>query len=309
MKQEKPLYGGQAVVEGVMFAGKTHSVTAIRRTDGTIEYFSAPRRANPTLAAFKKIPFVRGIVAIIEASATGAKHLQFASERYDVALGEEQTEAESSSNLTLILGAAAIGVLSFLFAKTVFTLIPALLAAAFKPLIPGKTGQILLEGAFKLALLLGYIYFISLTPLVKRVFQYHGAEHKVINAYEAGWPLTVEHVQRASRLHYRCGSSFILFTVIVGLFLYLFMPTDPLWLRIVNRLALIPVVLGVSFEVLQFTNKWRDIPLLRWLGYPGLWLQRLTTKEPDDDQVEVAIASFQQLLRLEAEAEAKKAVQ
>ncbi|KFL16371.1 membrane protein, partial [Geobacillus stearothermophilus] len=304
-----PLYGGQAVVEGVMFAGKTHSVTAIRRTDGTIEYFSAPRRANPTLAAFKKIPFVRGIVAIIEASATGAKHLQFASERYDVAPGEEQTEAESSSNLTLILGAAAIGVLSFLFAKTVFTLIPALLAAAFKPLIPGKTGQILLEGAFKLALLLGYIYFISLTPLVKRVFQYHGAEHKVINAYEAGWPLTVEHVQRASRLHYRCGSSFILFTVIVGLFLYLFVPTDPLWLRIVNRLALIPVVLGVSFEVLQFTNKWRDIPLLRWLGYPGLWLQRLTTKEPDDDQVEVAIASFQQLLRLEAEAEAKKAVQ
>ncbi|MED4878322.1 DUF1385 domain-containing protein [Anoxybacillus geothermalis] len=309
MKQEKPLYGGQAVVEGVMFAGKTHSVTAIRRTDGTIEYFSALRRANPTLAAFKKIPFVRGIVAIIEASATGAKHLQFASERYDVAPGEEQTEAESSSNLTLILGAAAIGVFSFLFAKTVFTLIPALLAAAFKPLIPGKTGQILLEGAFKLALLLGYIYFISLTPLVKRVFQYHGAEHKVINAYEAGWPLTVEHVQRASRLHYRCGSSFILFTVIVGLFLYLFVPTDPLWLRIVNRLALIPVVLGVSFEVLQFTNKWRDIPLLRWLGYPGLWLQRLTTKEPDDDQVEVAIASFQQLLRLEAEAEAKKAVQ
>ncbi|MED4924549.1 DUF1385 domain-containing protein [Anoxybacillus geothermalis] len=309
MKQEKPLYGGQAVVEGVMFAGKTHSVTAIRRTDGTIEYFSAPRRANPTLAAFKKIPFVRGIVAIIEASANGAKHLQFASERYDVAPGEEQTEAESSSKLTLILGAAAIGVLSFLFAKTVFTLIPALLAAAFKPLIPGKTGQILLEGAFKLALLLGYIYFISLTPLVKRVFQYHGAEHKVINAYEAGWPLTVEHVQRASRLHYRCGSSFILFTVIVGLFLYLFVPTDPLWLRIANRLALIPVVLGVSFEVLQFTNKWRDIPLLRWLGYPGLWLQRLTTKEPDDDQVEVAIASFQQLLRLEAEAEAKKAVQ
>ncbi|ABO67691.1 MULTISPECIES: DUF1385 domain-containing protein [Geobacillus] len=311
MKQmDKPLYGGQAVIEGVMFAGKTHSVTAVRRNDGTIEYFSLPRRANPTLAAFKKIPFVRGIIAIIEASANGAKHLQFASERYEVAPGEEQEAVEeSSSKLTLILGAAAIGVLSFLFAKTIFTLIPALAAASFKPLVPGKTGQILLEGVFKLALLLGYIYFISLTPLVKRVFQYHGAEHKVINAYEAGWPLTVEHVQRASRLHYRCGSSFILFTVIVGLFLYLFVPTDPLWLRIVNRLALIPVVLGVSFEVLQFTNKLRDVPLLRWLGYPGLWLQRLTTKEPDDAQVEVAIASFQQLLQLEAEAEAKKAAQ
>ncbi|AGE22999.1 DUF1385 domain-containing protein [Geobacillus zalihae] len=306
---EKPLYGGQAVVEGVMFAGKTHSVTAIRRHDGTIDYFTLPRRSHPTLAALKKIPFVRGIVAIIEASANGAKHLQFASEQYEASSDEKQAAEESRSKFGLILGAAVIGVLSFLFAKTIFTLVPALAADAFKPLVPGKMGQILLEGAFKLALLLGYIYFISLTPLVRRVFQYHGAEHKVINAFEAGWPLTVEHVQRASRLHYRCGSSFILFTVMISLFLYLFVPTDPLWLRIANRLALIPVVLGVSFEVLQFTNKLRDIPLLRWLGYPGLWLQRLTTKEPDDDQVEVAIASFQRLLDLEAEAERKQAVQ
>ncbi|ADI26118.1 MULTISPECIES: DUF1385 domain-containing protein [Geobacillus] len=306
---EKPLYGGQAVVEGVMFAGKTHSVTAIRRHDGTIDYFTLPRRSHPTLAALKKIPFVRGIVAIIEASANGAKHLQFASEQYEASSDEKQAAEESRSKFGLILGAAVIGVLSFLFAKTIFTLVPALAADAFKPLVPGKMGQILLEGAFKLALLLGYIYFISLTPLVRRVFQYHGAEHKVINAFEAGWPLTVEHVQRASRLHYRCGSSFILFTVMISLFLYLFVPTDPLWLRIANRLALIPVVLGVSFEVLQFTNKLRDIPLLSWLGYPGLWLQRLTTKEPDDDQVEVAIASFQRLLDLEAEAERKQAVQ
>ncbi|ASS98887.1 DUF1385 domain-containing protein [Geobacillus thermocatenulatus] len=306
---EKPLYGGQAVVEGVMFAGKTHSVTAVRRHDGTIDYFTLPRRSHPTLTALKKIPFVRGIVAIIEASANGAKHLQFASEQYEASSDEKQAAEESRSKFGLILGAAVIGVLSFLFAKTIFTLVPALAADAFKPLVPGKMGQILLEGAFKLALLLGYIHFISLTPLVRRVFQYHGAEHKVINAFEAGWPLTVEHVQRASRLHYRCGSSFILFTVMISLFLYLFVPTDPLWLRIANRLALIPIVLGVSFEVLQFTNKLRDIPLLSWLGYPGLWLQRLTTKEPDDDQVEVAIASFQRLLDLEAEAERKQAVQ
>ncbi|KAF0994542.1 DUF1385 domain-containing protein [Geobacillus sp. TFV-3] len=306
---EKPLYGGQAVVEGVMFAGKTHSVTAIRRPDGTIGYFTLPRRSHPALVALKKIPFVRGIVAIIEASANGAKHLQFASEQYESSSDDERADDESRSKFGLILGAAVIGVLSFLFAKTIFTLVPALAADAFKPLVPGKTGQILLEGAFKLMMLLGYIYFISLTPLVKRVFQYHGAEHKVINAFEAGWPLTVEHVQRASRLHYRCGSSFILFTVMISLFLYLFVPTDPLWLRIVNRLALIPVVLGVSFEILQFTNKLKDIPLLRWIGYPGLWLQRLTTKEPDDDQVEVAIASFQRLLHLEAEAERKQVVQ
>ncbi|MFC4182891.1 DUF1385 domain-containing protein [Saccharococcus thermophilus] len=301
-KVTKPMYGGQAVIEGVMFAGKTHSVTAVRRKDRTIEYFRLPRQANPTLAFLKKIPFVRGIVAIIEASASGAKHLQFASERYDLDPGEEealQPAKTDSPKLSLVLGVAVVGVLSFLFAKTIFTLVPVFLAACFKPLFPGKMAQILIEGAFKLVLLLAYIYFISMTPLIKRVFQYHGAEHKVINAYEAGLPLTVENVQRSSRLHYRCGSSFILFTVIVGIFIYMFVPTDPLWLRIVNRLALIPVVLGVSFEVLQFTNKLRDIPVLRWFGYPGLWLQLLTTKEPTDDQVEVAIASFQELLRLE----------
>ncbi|EZP76109.1 hypothetical protein H839_12569 [Parageobacillus genomosp. 1] len=301
-KVAKPMYGGQAVIEGVMFAGKTYSVTAIRRKDHTIEYFRLPRQANPTLAFLKKIPFVRGIVAIIEASANGAKHLQFASERYDLDPGEEealQTAKADSSKLSLVLGVAVVGVLSFLFAKTIFTLVPVFLAACFKPLFPGKMAQILLEGAFKFVLLLAYIYFISMTPLIKRVFQYHGAEHKVINAYEAELPLTVENVQRSSRLHYRCGSSFILFTVIVGIFVYMFVPTDPLWLRVVNRLALIPVVLGVSFEVLQFTNKLRDIPVLRWFGYPGLWLQLLTTKEPTDDQVEVAIASFQELLRLE----------
>ncbi len=156
---------------------------------------------------------------------------------------------------------------------------------------------------FKLLLLLSYIYAISCTPFIKRVFQYHGAEHKVINCYEQNLPVTVENVQRQSRLHYRCGSSFILFTVIVGMFVYLLVPTDPLWVRILNRLALIPVVLGISFEVLQLTNKLRDIPVLKVLGYPGLWLQLLTTKEPSDDQVEVAIASFNELLHMETKAE------
>jgi uncharacterized protein YqhQ len=239
--------------------------------------------------------------------------LQFASERYELDPNEEQALQKTktdSSKLSLVLGVAVIGVLSFLFAKTIFTLVPVFLAASLKPLFPTKMAQIFVEGAFKLALLLAYIYFISLTPLIKRVFQYHGAEHKVINAFEAGLPLTVENVQRSSRLHYRCGSSFILFTVIVGIVVYMFVPTDPLWLRVVNRLALIPVVLGISFEVLQFTNKLRNIPVLRWLGYPGLWLQLLTTKEPTDDQVEVAIASFQELLRLEKNVETEtKAVQ
>ncbi len=145
-----------------------------------------------------------------------------------------------------------------------------------------------------------------MTPLIKRVFQYHGAEHKVINAYENGLPLTVENVQSQSRLHYRCGSSFILFTVIVGVFVYMFVPYEPLWERLLYRILLIPVVLGISYEVLQFTNKLRHIPVLKYLGYPGLWLQLLTTKEPTDKQVEVSISSFQEMLKKDEELELRK---
>ncbi|QGQ47188.1 DUF1385 domain-containing protein [Metabacillus sediminilitoris] len=311
--QTKPAYGGQAVIEGVMFGGKHHYVTAIRRNDHTIDYFHLPRKTQPLLSKLKKIPFLRGIIAIIEASANGSKHLNFATERFEVNPEDDEKIIEekkkSDSKLTMWLGIAAVGVISFFFGKVIFTLLPVFLAEFMRPLVPSDFGQILIEGAFKLLLLLAYIYAISFTPLIRRVFQYHGAEHKVINTYENNLDLTVENVQSMSRLHYRCGSSFILFTVIVGMFIYTLVPTDPFWLRIVNRLALIPVVLGISFEVLQLTNKLRDVPVLRFLGYPGLWLQLLTTKEPTNDQVEVAIASFNELMRLEKETETKAAEQ
>ncbi|MCE4047080.1 MULTISPECIES: DUF1385 domain-containing protein [Bacillaceae] len=302
--KQKPVFGGQAVVEGVMFGGKHHYVTAIRRKDQSIDYFHLPRKHNPKLAKLKKIPFIRGIVAIIESSGNGTKHLNFSTDRYDVDPADDNViEEKEPSKMTMILGVAAIGILSFLFGKFIFTLVPAFLAEFFKPVISGHVAQILLESFIKLLLLLGYIYFVSLTPLIKRVFQYHGAEHKVINAFENGKEITVENVQAQSRLHYRCGSSFILFTVFVGLFLYLLFPTDSFVERIVSRIALIPVVLGISFEVLQFTNKLRNIPVLKYLGLPGLWLQLLTTKEPTDDQVEVAIYSFKELKRREEETE------
>ncbi|MCA1036185.1 MULTISPECIES: DUF1385 domain-containing protein [Bacillaceae] len=303
-KDQKPVYGGQAVVEGVMFGGKHHYVTAVRRKDESIEYFHLPRKSNPSLRTIKKIPFLRGIAAIIEASANGSKHLNFSTERFDLDPSEDHTLKEQEpSKLTMWLGVAAIGVISFLFGKFIFTLVPVFLAALTKPIFSSDFSQVLVEGFFKLILLLGYIYFVSLTPIIRRVFQYHGAEHKVINAFENGKELTVENVQAQSRLHYRCGSSFILFTVIVGVFIYMFVPTDPLWVRILNRLALIPVVLGISFEVLQLTNKVRHVPVLKWLGLPGLWLQLLTTKEPDDKQTEVAILSFNELLKKEKETE------
>jgi uncharacterized protein YqhQ len=298
---QKPVYGGQAVIEGVMFGGKHHTVTAVRRKDSTITYYHLPRKTTPIVGTLKKIPFLRGIAALIQSSATGSKHLNFSSEQFED--NEQTKETKEPSKLTLWLGVAAIGVLSFLFGKLLFTIIPVFLAALMKPVFQSDIAQIIIESIFKLILLLGYIYLVSLTPIVKRVFQYHGAEHKVINCFESGKELTIANVQASSRLHYRCGSSFILFTVIVGMFIYFLVPLEPLWVRIVNRILLIPVVLGVAFEVLQLTNKVRNVPLLRFLGYPGLWLQLLTTKEPSDDQVEVALASFNELLRLEKNTE------
>lgn len=299
-----PVYGGQAQLEGVMFGGKEHTITAIRRNDDSIDYYHFKKVQKPILQKLKKIPFVRGVVALIESAGLGSRHMQFSGDRYDVTPGEEAEHVEESgSKLQMILGVAVVGILSFLFGKFAFTLIPVFIADFFSKWIDGKVGQVLLESGIKLLLLLTYLYFISLTPIIKRVFQYHGAEHKVINCYEAGMDINVKNVQAQSRLHYRCGSSFMLFTVFVGMFLYFFVPTDPLWLRLVDRILLIPVVLGVSFEVLQATNACRNIPVLRYLGYPGLWLQLLTTREPLDEQVEVAIASFNMLRQVEQQPE------
>jgi uncharacterized protein YqhQ len=300
MKSQKvPAYGGQAVVEGVMFAGKHTYVTAIRRKDDSIDFFEVTKKPQPILAKLKKIPFLRGVIGIVEASANGTRHLNFSTDRYDVDPKDDETVLHENkpSKMTLIFGTAIAGIASFIFAKFVFTLLPAIAAHSLLPIFPGHIVQNLIEGGLKFVLLLGYLYFISMTPLIKRVFQYHGAEHKVINTYEHDAPLTVENVKAHSRLHYRCGSSFILFTVLVGIVIYLFVPSEPLLLRLSYRVMLIPVVLGISYEVLQLTNKLRDVPVLRYLGYPGLWLQLLTTKEPNDKQIEVAIASFEEMRR------------
>ena len=181
----KPAYGGQAVIEGIMFGGKVVQTTAIKRKNGEINYYTIPISENKTLKKLKKIPFVRGIAGIIESSGMGSKHLTFSAERYDIDPEEDALiEENQPSKLTMYFGVAVIGVLSFLFGKFVFTLLPMFLAEALSPWISGKYQQIALEGLFKIILLFGYIYFISLTPLVKRLFQFHGAEHKLINCYE-----------------------------------------------------------------------------------------------------------------------------
>ena len=215
----------------------------------------------------QKIYFLRGIVALILSSANGAKHLNFSSEKYSDDHSDETEEKEPSpqketSKLALILGVAVIGVLSFLFGKLIFTVVPAVLAQVlFQKWVTNNILQNLIEGGIKIILLLGYLYVISRTPMIKRLFQYHGAEHKVINAYESGVELTVKNVQQFSTLHYRCGSSFMIFTVLVGVVMYSFFHYDSLWQRIYQRIFLLPVlVIGLSYETLQLTNKLETIP-------------------------------------------------
>lgn len=287
-----------------MFGGQHVHVTAVRRKDNTIDYLEVPKKEIGWVRPLKKIPFIRGIVGIVESSAKGAQHLNFSAEMF--AEGEEETDTKEQKNqsvsgrLTMILGVAFVGILSFLFGKFVFTLVPTIIEQLlFASLFKNQIGHNLLEGLIKIIFLVAYIYFISLTPMIKRLFQYHGAEHKVISAYEAGVELTVENVQKFSTLHYRCGSSFIVFTVLVGVIIYSFFTYDSFVERVVQRIVLLPLVMGVSYEVLRFTNNLRNVPVVRFLGYPGLWLQLLTTKEPDDSQVEVSIASFKRMRELD----------
>lgn len=309
-QDSRMLYGGQAVIEGVMFAGKHVNVTAVRRKNDEIVFYEVPRTTKRWVQSLKKIPLVRGVVGIIESSAKGSQHLNFSMEAYAEDEAGEQTAAPKEEkksegwSLSMIVGVAVAGVLSFIFGKLIFTAAPAAIEELlFARAFDNKIAHNLLEGLIKIILLLAYLYFISLTPLIKRLFQYHGAEHKVISAYEAGEELTVKNVQKYSRLHYRCGSSFIVFTVIVGVFVYSLpiFTWDSIWERIYIRILLLPVVLGLSYEVLRWTNALRDVPVLRYLGYPGLWLQLLTTKEPRDEQVAVSIASFNRMRELDGQ--------
>lgn len=314
MSQKAPSYGGQAVIEGVMFGGKHINVTAVRRKNQEITFLEVPRSDKSWVVKLRKIPLLRGLVSIIDSSAKGSKHLNYSAESYaedetePEELAKQQAEAKKKDegwSLGMFLGVAVVGILSFIISKVIFTLVPVFVEDfLFKNAFDNYVLHNLVEGAIKLILLLIYLWAISQTPVIKRLFQYHGAEHKVISAFEAGEELTVQNVQKYSRLHYRCGSSFMMLTIVLGIIIYSVVPWDNLTERVLQRIFLLPVVIGVSFEVLKGTNAVRDIPGLKYLGYPGLWLQLLTTKEPKDDMVEVSIASFNRMRELDAAIEA-----
>jgi uncharacterized protein YqhQ len=279
----KPVqYGGQALIEGVMMRGPRAIAMAIRLPNGEIEITN--EKINPwSQKPFLKLPIIRGFVALLDSLVLGTKALMFSANR---AVGEEEGEELSFWEMALtIIIAFGAGILLFVG-------VPTASAHLLDSYFPGTVLQNLLEGFIRLLILFAYILLISRMKDIQRVFQYHGAEHKAIYAYESGEKLIVENTRKYSRLHPRCGTSFLLIVVVVSIFVFAFLGLEPLWWRILSRILLMPLVAGIAYELLKISGKHADSRFCRWLIVPGLLLQKLTTREPDDSQLEVAIAAL-----------------
>ena len=292
MTQErvKKYVGGQAVIEGVMMRGPKIMATACRKSDGTITVKEEPTKSIQDKYPVLKLPFLRGVVALFESLVIGMKALSFSAQ----ASGEEE-EVVSNKEIAITMA------VSVLIAAALFIALPTWLAK----FMPGAgTDHMILnlyEGIIRLILFLLYIFAIGLTPDIKRVFQYHGAEHKTIHTYENDMELTVENVRNHSRLHARCGTNFLLFVMVVSIIVFAFLGWPNLVERIVSRLALMPVVAGISYELIRLAGRTQH-PLMKAIIAPGLALQYMTTREPEDDQIEVAIRALQSVRPSEEDA-------
>ena len=282
--------GGQAVLEGVMMKGPSSYALAVRKPDKTIdvqvtEYTSLSERHKGF-----NIPLVRGVVNFIESLYIGMKTLMASSEYFEdeESTGEDK-ENDKGNNTGYLVGTL---IFSLVIAIGVFMLIPAFLANFLYKITDNDFIVNLAEGLLRLIIFLGYVAAISLMEDIKRTFMYHGAEHKTINCLESGEDLTVENVKRHTRFHKRCGTSFVFIVMFISIFVFMFVSTDVMWLRLLSRVLLVPVIAGISYEFIRYagrhTNACSNI-----LSAPGLWVQRLTTKEPDDGMIEVAIKSVE----------------
>lgn len=278
---EKPIVGGQAVIEGVMMRGFGKVATAVREPSGKINVQVKSVRSIAEKYPILKLPFLRGSVTLIESLILGIRSLSFSAQ----AAGEED-EQISDSEL------AASIVLALVVACGLFIAIPTFAAKFLHALTEDPFYFNLAEGFLRLAIFVLYIFAISQMSDIQRVFQYHGAEHKTIFCYEADLPLTVENVRKFPRLHPRCGTAFLLIVMIVSIFVFAFLGWPELWLRILSRIILLPVVAGIAYEIIRFAGR-SENPVVRAAIMPGLWLQYLTTREPDDSMIEVAIASLE----------------
>ena len=281
-------YGGQAVIEGVMIRGRTSVVTAIRRPGGEIAVDARPVPAI-SKSWLRRTPILRGMLILIEAMVLGIRSLIFSA---NAAMEEEEEEIPAKAIWGMIAVSVILVVLLFFIA-------PLFLTKLVNTYIPNSLVFHIVEGIIRMAIFIGYLKLISLLPDLKRVFTYHGAEHKTVNAYEAGVPMEVEAIRVYSRAHVRCGTSFLFLVLIIAIIIFAFIGRDILWLMIVSRIVLIPVIMGLGYEVIYFGAKHTNNRLMKIVLAPGLFMQSLTTGEPDDSQIEVAIAAMNKAVELD----------
>ena len=280
---KKPNIGGQAVIEGVMMRNANAVATAVREPSGTITVKNEKIISIAERFPILKKPMLRGVVALGESLVVGLKALSYSAQ---MAGDEGETLSDKEIVLTMIF--------SLCLTIVLFVIIPTAAAKYVHSAIKDPMLLNLAEGGLRMLIFFLYIYGISRMKDIKRVFQYHGAEHKTIHAYEAGVPLTVENVQKFSTLHPRCGTSFLLIVMIVSILMFAFLGWPELWMRILSRIILLPVVAGISYEIIRYAGR-SENKFVKFATLPGLWLQNLTTNEPDDEQVEVAIRALEEV--------------
>jgi len=295
--------GGQAVLEGVMMRSPSNWALAVRKPDGEIADVNRPIRSAMTRHWFFRLPVIRGIVALGESLAIGFRALAISANYAAQTEGEEgEVETELSRGALIFAFALAIG-----FAVMLFKVTPALITS-WLPI--ETTGWfVIVEGVIRVTLFVLYLLVISLLPDLKRVFQYHGAEHKVINAYEAGEELVPEKAQRFSLIHPRCGTAFLLWVMVIAIFVFAFFGRPTWYWLIASRILLLPLIAGLAYELIRFAGKHQGNRALMTLLAPGLWLQRLTTREPSLDQLEVSIRALKEVLQLEDRAPTEQRVE
>ena len=289
--------GGQAVIEGVMMKNMDRYAVSVRKPNGKIETKVEECVSFAEKHPLFQLPVFRGMANFLESMVIGMKTLNYSAAFYEDE--EEQTESRTEQLLEKILGEKAekiimgiVLVFSLAISIGLFMILPYIASEALGKLIRNEYVILFMEGIIRIAIFLGYIVLISRMEDIKRVFMYHGAEHKTINCLEAGVPLTPENVDNFSRLHKRCGTSFIFIVMIISMVFFFFIRVDTIWLRIVLRLLFLPLVAGVSYEFIRLAGS-SDHPLVQIFSKPGLALQKLTTKEPDHSMIEVAIASVE----------------
>lgn len=279
--------GGQAVMEGVMMKNQDNYAVAVRKADKEIVVEKKEYKGICPNKTIKNIPFVRGVINFIDSLVLGMSTLTFSASFFEE---EEEKKPKSEKKEKAEMGITVA--VSVVLAVVIFMMLPFYVSLFFQQFIESKTVIILIESVFRIAVFIGYILLISKMEEIHRVFMYHGAEHKCINCIEHGMELNVENVKKSSKEHKRCGTSFLFFILIITIILTLFIRVDSRILRMVLRIAIIPVVAGVSYEILRLAGRSENM-IINLLSKPGLWLQRLTTAEPDEEMIEVGIASVE----------------